>query len=73
MDKDTAEVFVIFLDAVIKFFDVRFLQKPQNAFLELAAPLARDDLYDRDFLFNRFIDHAPKLLIDLTASIKNIV
>ena len=48
------KVLVILFDAVIEFFDVALIQKPQHLFLELPAAFAGDDLNQFDLLFDRF-------------------
>jgi hypothetical protein len=73
MDEDAAEVFVVFFDAEVELFDFGALEETEHAFFQLAAPLPRDDLDQRDAFFNGFADHAMEFRIDLTASIEDIM
>ena len=58
VNKNPAEIFIILLDAMIKFFDMSLIQKPQNFFLELSAAFAGNDLNELDPFFNGFV-HDP--------------
>ena len=50
MDEYPAKVFVVFFEAMIKFFDGRLLEKSEDVFFKLAAPFARNDLDTGDAL-----------------------
>ncbi len=66
MNENSPEIFVILLDAVIKFFDVTLIQESQNFFLELAAVFAGDDLDRLSFLFDGlFRVDFPSAVVDV--------
>jgi hypothetical protein len=73
VDKNTPKVFVVFLDAVIEFFDVTLIQKPQHLFLELSTAFAGDDLNQFDPLFDGFLHDAVQFRVDLVAAIVDFV
>ena len=73
MDKQPAEVFVVFFQPVVEGFDVLLFEEPQDAFFELAAALAGNDFDQADFLGNSLIDYAVKLRFDGAAFIENVV
>ncbi len=73
VDKDTAKILVVLLQAMVQLLDVFLFQETDDAFLELAAALARDDLNELDPLGYGLIDHAVKLRINGIALVENIM
>ena len=73
MNKDAAEVLVIFFDAMIQRADVRLIQEAQHFLLELSAALAGDDLDQFDLALERFFHDAVQLRIDLLAAVVDVV
>jgi len=73
MDEDPSKVLVVFFDAVIEGFDVRFVEETENFFLKLPAAFAGDDLHEGDLLTNRFIDNAVEFLIEGAAVVVDVV
>ncbi len=71
MNKDTPKVFVVLLDAVVQFADMRLIQKTQNFFLELTTPFTGNNLDESDFLVNGFLHNAIQFSINLAAAIVN--
>jgi hypothetical protein len=71
--KDPAEIFIILLYPLIKFFYFRLFQKAQNPFLQLPAPFTGNDLYQGDLLGCRFMDHPVKFSLNAPAVIINRV
>ena len=61
MHENPAEVFIVFLQAVIHLFDLRLGQETQDALLELPGALAGDYLHQRDPFFHSFFDNPVKL------------
>jgi len=43
MDKNTAKVFAIFLNAMVKHANVGLIEKAEDAFFQLAASFSRND------------------------------
>ena len=73
MDKDAAEVLVVLLEPVIQRLDVLLFQEADDAFLELAATLAGNDLHERDPLVHSLAHDAVELAVDSAAFIEDIV
>ena len=73
MDKYSPEVFIVLLEAMVKFFDVPLIQKTQDFLLELAAAFAGDDLDQLYFLVDGFFHNAIQLCFDLVAAVIDIV
>ena len=71
--EDTAEIFVIFLDPVVKLPCSRLVQEAQNAFFQLPAPLASDDLQQGNPLAQGLIHDPAEFGIDRLSLIKNIM
>ena len=73
MDKYPPEIFIILLYPMIQFLYLRPVQKPQNMFLQLAASLPRDDLYQSDLFPNGIADDSVKLVLDRASLIEYIM
>lgn len=73
MHKNAAEIFIILFDAVVHGADVLLVQKSQDAFFELSAAFAGDDLDEFDAFVDRFLHDAVEFGIDLFAAIVNVV
>jgi hypothetical protein len=73
MNENPPEVFVIFLETMIKLFDVSLVQEAQHLFLELPATLTGDNLDQLDFSINGFLDDAIQLGVDLVAAIIDVM
>jgi len=73
MDKDTAEIFVVFLDPVVKLPYSRLIQEAQDAFFQFPAPLASDDLQQGNPLAQGLIHDPAEFGIDHLSLIKNIM
>lgn len=57
-------VFVVIFDAVVEGADLFFLQEARNAFFELTAAFARDDLNGLDVLGNGFFDDCAQFALE---------
>jgi hypothetical protein len=73
MDKDPAEILIVFLYAMIEIFNFRLLQKTYHMFLQLPAAFARDDLNEWDLLPHSFFNNPAKLCFDRLRLVKDIV
>ena len=73
MDEDTAEVVRVLLDPVVEALDLLLLEEPQHPLLQLAAPLAGDDLHGGRLLGDGLVDHGPQGGVDLIASVVYLV
>jgi len=73
MDKNPPEIFVILFHAVIQLLDMSLVQKAQDFFLQLPAPLAGDDFNPFDFTVYRFLDDAVEFGLDFLAAVVNVV
>ncbi|MGB7873342.1 MAG: hypothetical protein WBL25_03085, partial [Anaerolineales bacterium] len=73
MNKNAAEVFVVFFHPVIESFDMFLIKKTQNLFLQLPAAFAGDDLNQLDVLVDSFLNDAVQFRFDLIAPIVNFV
>ncbi len=73
MHKDTAEIFIILLDAAVKGFDIFLFQEPQHPFFQLAAALAWNDFHQPDFLGHGFLYNAVELCLNGISFIENVV
>jgi hypothetical protein len=63
MNKKSAPVFIILLDAVVQLFNVSLTEKPHNFLLKLPAAFAGDDLDKTDFLFKCLFNDVSSELI----------
>ena len=61
------------LDAVVEGLYLAALQEPEDAFLQLTAALAGDNLHQRDPLLNRLADDAVQFIFDASAFVVDIV
>ena len=57
VNKDPAEILIVFFDAVVEFFYLRPNQKAQNVFLQLPTAFTGYDLDKRYPLFDRYAHH----------------
>src|SRR5215472_4004826 len=73
MDEEPAEVLGILLDPVIERLDVLLLQEPEYVLLELARPLARDNLDERRFLPHGLVHDVAERLVDVVSAVIDIV
>ena len=73
VDEDAAEVFVVFFYAEVELFDLGALEETEHAFFQLAAPLPRDDLDQRDAFFNSLADDAVEFILYGSTLVKNIM
>ena len=73
MDEHSSEVVRVLLDSIVKRFDLFLIKKAQHTFFQLATSLARDDLNQFDFLFDRLINDVPKRAIDVIPSVVDLV
>lgn len=73
MDEYPSMVLVVFLDAVIKFFDVALIQESQDLLLELSTTFSGNDLNKFDLSIDRFFHDAIKLRVDFLAAVVNIM
>src|SRR5215472_11284667 len=73
MDEQSAEVLGILLDPVIERLDLLLLQEPEHVLLELARPLARDNLDERRFLPHGLVHDVAERLVDVVPAVIDIV
>ena len=73
MNKYLSEIFIVFLDAAVKRADIFLLQETQDMFFQLPAPLARDDLDQRDLFFDRVLNDLIQAPVNVAAFVKDIV
>jgi len=73
VDPEAAEVFGVFLDAVIKRLDVFLLKELEDALLEDAGAFAGDDFDEGDFLLDGIVDNAVEGGLDLFAPVEDVV
>lgn len=72
-DEDAAEVLAVFVDAVVKAFDVGLLQEAKHMFLELAATFAGDDFDQFDPLVDGIANDPVQRILDGPAFVVNVV
>lgn len=72
-DKQAPPIFRILFQPMIQLPNVLLLKKPQHAFFQLAAALARNDFDLIDPFGNGLIQYILQGLFDLVALIKNIM
>jgi hypothetical protein len=71
--KNTSKILAIFLYPMVLLLDPRFLQKPQDASLKLAAALPRDNLHQGYTFRDGFTDDALQFRVNLAALVENVV
>src|ERR1035438_2677602 len=67
------EVVGVLLDTVVECLDLLLVEESQHTLLELAAPLAGDDLHQSDLLLHRLVDGGSQGTINVVAPVVDLV
>src|SRR5690349_4797150 len=73
VDEQAAVVLGVLVDPVVERLDLLLLKEAQHLLLELAGPLARDDLHLGRLLAYGLLDDAVQRLVDLAALVVDVV
>lgn len=73
VNEDPPEVSVVLLDTMVELFDMALIEEAQYPLLELAAPLAGDDLNQCNPLIDGLLNDPLKLGIDPITAIIDFV
>ncbi len=73
MDKNPAKIFAVLFNPVVKWANLRLIEKAQYPLLQLAATFARNNFHQVDPFIHRFLDNPIQFRLDFTAAIVNIV
>src|ERR1700722_9817052 len=73
VDEDPAEVLGVLLDPVVERLDLGLVEEPQDPLLELARPLAGDDLHQGRPGPDRFVDGSPQGPVDVLTPVIDVV
>src|SRR3972149_14861 len=69
VDEDAPEVLVVLFQAVVELLHVRLVEEAEHLLLELARPLAGDDLHRGDALVERLVHNAAEGFVDFPAPV----
>lgn len=73
MDKNAPKIFTILLHPMVQFANLRLVEEAQNALFELAAALARNDLYQIDPPVYCLFDDSVEFHLDFVALVVDVV
>ncbi len=73
INKQPAEVFAVFIDAVVFLLDMLLIKKSEYALLKLAGSFSGDDLHSFDLFLDRLVDDPLQLTVDLVSFIVDVV
>lgn len=73
MDKNPAEVLVVFFNPVVELLYVRLSEKAQNTLFQLARAFARNDFNEGNLFCYSFSYDPVELSVDAPAFIKYVV
>ena len=71
--ENSSKILAILVYAMIKRANMFLIEKAEYFLFELTAALTGDDLYERDFLINRFLNNAIEFRVNFIALIVNIM
>lgn len=73
VDEEAAEVFAVFVDAVVVLFHLWLLKEAEDLLFQLAAALAGDDLDELDLLVDRLVDDVAEGVVDCARVVVDVV
>ena len=73
MDKNAAEVAVVFFDSMIQLAYVRLIQETQDLFLKLSAPFAGNDFDEIDLFVDCLFYDPVQFGVDLPTAVVDVM
>lgn len=73
MDEHSTEVVRVLLHTVVECLDLLLVKEAQDAFLQLSASLAGNDLNEANSFLYGLIDNSAQRAIDVSATVVDVV